>query len=260
MKKRNIVNSPTSADRRRFEREATGWQLLPAAEYNNSSTLPPPPGASVVDDDGSLEHGGHDGPCTITIRRRVEKEKREEFKIWQKGITEQNFEFEGFESATLLQEAVNDLDAEDDIMFIVILRYSSYAAAAEWHRSDERRGWLEKIAEMELKHEPIQADINFDELPIVDLTRTDDGNNGQRSRVPPMSRFWMWFSIWMQVFSLVEFYEWILPKLLNWMWDPETRSFHIWLLLGTFMSTITIELLTMNLILKVREKIYLTFF
>ena len=87
--------------RSRFEREATGWQLLPAADYANSGSRM---GDTTSLGVSSIEDGAEPGPCTITIRRRVEKEKTTVFREWQRGITEQNFKFEGFLGATLLQE------------------------------------------------------------------------------------------------------------------------------------------------------------
>ena len=113
MKKRNISSPKLSSSN--YEREATGWQLLPSADFDSSKNycLPPPPNA-----EGDLEMRG--GPCTITIRRRIEEEKIELFKEWQKGITEANQLFDGFEGATLLQESVASDDG--DRMFHVILK------------------------------------------------------------------------------------------------------------------------------------------
>ena len=104
-------------------------------------------------------------------------------------------------------------DVLGDIMFIVILRYASYSAAVQWHESEEREEWLLKLAEINLKSDPIQANINFVVLPVVEVGNIGVDVSG--AAVAPMSRFWFWFSIWMQVYLLVEFFEWLLPKLLD---------------------------------------------
>ena len=231
--------SPNSKSRQRkglLDREAQGWQLLQKHTPQNNDLERP-------------------NPCTITIRRQVEQTNIDAFKNWQTGIIEANYSFEGFEGATLLKETLQT-EVLGDIMFIVILRYASYSAAVQWHESEEREEWLLKLAEINLKSDPIQANINFDVLPVVEVGNIGVYVSGA-AVVAPMSRFWFWFSIWMQVYVLVEFFEWLLPKLLDFMWDPETRNFHLWLLVGTFCSTVTIELVTMQLIIKVREWVHL---
>ncbi|GMI35948.1 hypothetical protein TrRE_jg12516, partial [Triparma retinervis] len=63
------------------------------------------------------------------------------------------------------------------------------------------------------------------------------------------SSFWnnrrIWFLIWVQVFAFVELYSYLLPLALGSYWD-EAVHFHLKLTISTFLSTLSIDLVSME--------------
>ena len=57
----------------------------------------------------------------------------------------------------------------------------------------------------------------------------------------------VWFCIWLQVFSLVEFFSYLLPMVLGPYYGK--LHLHLMLLLSTFLTTLTIDLVTMRFVI-----------
>lgn len=172
-------------------------------------------------------------PVTVTIQQRVENAKVEAFLEWTKGITSANEEFDGFISTTVLREPLDD---ETEQLFVTIIKYSNFSSARRWNQSTERKEWLSKLEDIGIgSPAKSPAKIDFSGFPVF------TGLMSFRTASPP--RWRMWLLIWLQVYSLVELFEVILPCLFGAnTWGD--LNLHLKLLLGTFCTTVTIEYMT----------------
>ncbi len=171
---------------------------------------------------------------TVTIQQRVDRAQVEAFLEWTKGITSANEQFDGFISTTVLREPFDDSGGE---LFITIIKYSNFASARRWNQSPERKAWLTKLEAIGIKSPATSpATMDFSGFPVFTGLISLGGATG-------LPRWRMWLLIWIQVYSLVEVYEVILPLLFS--ADRWTDlNLHLKFLLGTFCTTVTIEYLT----------------
>jgi antibiotic biosynthesis monooxygenase (ABM) superfamily enzyme len=174
-------------------------------------------------------------PVTVTIRQRVPAAKVESYLTWQQGIIAANREFPGFTNAALLRENLPD----DHSIFVVILSYENFRAAEAWNVSDERKRWLELLDAADFCPGP--ATIAFDDgaqgVPVFSFSAGVLGVAGQ-----DVPRWRAWLLVWIQVYTLVEFFEWLLPLLLGSKWGD--LDLHLKFLFSTFCTTVTIEWMT----------------
>ena len=148
----------------------------------------------------------------------------------------------GFSNAALLREQLEDGSS----IFVVILSYENFRAAETWNTSEERKRWLELLADTGCG---AAADSQTATM-VVNCAGPGDSNShipvfsfsgGMRmSEQPP--RWRVWLLIWIQVYSLVEFFEWLLPLIFDALWTE--RNLHLKFWLSTFCTTVTIEWLT----------------
>ena len=172
-------------------------------------------------------------PVTVTIQQRVGRAHVEAFLEWTKGITSANEQFDGFISTTVLREPFDDGTGE---LFITIIKYSNFSSARRWNQSPERKAWLAKLEAIGIESPATSpATMDFSGFPVF------TGLVSLGATSPPRWRIWL--LIWIQVYSLVELYEVILPLLFGArLWAD--LNLHLKFLVGTFCTTVTIEYLT----------------
>jgi hypothetical protein len=70
--------------------------------------------------------------------------------------------------------------------------------------------------------------------------------------------FWnnrrIWFLIWVQVFAFVELYSYLLPLVFGGYWD-EAVHFHLKLTISTFLSTLSIDLVSMGHVMRLARRV-----
>jgi len=201
--------------------------------------------ACVADAEEVSPRGGP--PVTVTIRQVVPAAKRDDFEVWQRGIIEANRNYKGFTSGAVLKETISD----SAVLFIVILSYTDYASAYEWNVSEDRKAWIAKLASFDLptSDKGAASMVVGGGVPMFSIGLPDMG-----SGLPSVGfRLRMWLLIWLQVYSMVEFYEWLLPIVFGTMWTERPLSLKFFL--STFCTTVTIEFVTHRPVCFVARKI-----
>ncbi|GMH98880.1 hypothetical protein TrVE_jg85 [Triparma verrucosa] len=192
-------------------------------------------------DEGPSEDEETDsGPCTITLRQNVNTSLIPAFQEWQSGILSEQANSAGYLAATVIRE---DIVEENYSSFLVILKYSSAATAQAWNQSAARMEWMDKLRK-------ITGVSSTGEATIALGLHAPTFRNVLHAQ-PNEKGFWwnrrMWLLIWCQVFCWVEFWEYIVHFAVDLLGQGDAwgnLSFHVKLLLGTFFSTIMIDLVS----------------
>ena len=198
-------------------------------------------------------------PITVKLTDYIESEQEEEYLIWQKGISNAMEDVAGQENVgcILLKETLSDKGGL--IRYMVLFRFRNRESASLWHKSATRREWLQKLADSNFHHPNhpqhfSSTDSSYHPIPIFDVTEPipDDvsfTSSQQQSSTLRPQRWRTMILVWIQVYVLVEFYGMLLPIVFG---DPVWGSidFHLQLIISTAMTTLTIELVTMQIFVK----------
>jgi antibiotic biosynthesis monooxygenase (ABM) superfamily enzyme len=209
------------------------------------------PLASSANDDGGDEEVGNqeDAPLTVKLTDFIEAQQEEEYLTWQRGIGLAMERSVGTPdvASILLREALSD----GHLRFVVLFRFRNRRAAAMWHSCEERLLWLGKLKEssfhksQESKSSSSSSSSSSSPIPMFDVTQ----NEMEPFSSKPRPQYWRTaFLVWIQVFLLVEFYGLVLPLVFGRTWY--SISFHLQLVAGTALTTLTIERVTMQLVIK----------
>nr|BAH89307.1 hypothetical protein [uncultured bacterium]BAH89750.1 hypothetical protein [uncultured bacterium]BAH90576.1 hypothetical protein [uncultured bacterium] len=86
---------------------------------------------------------GEEGPVTVSISRRIKPGREADYEAWVHGVIEAARGFAGHMGVSILRPSGKTGDR-----YVLIYRYDSWAHCEAWERSDARRKWTEKLADM----------------------------------------------------------------------------------------------------------------
>jgi antibiotic biosynthesis monooxygenase (ABM) superfamily enzyme len=195
---------------------------------------------------GDDEESGNqeDAPLTVKLTDFIESQQEEEYLTWQRGISLAMERTVGTPdvASILLREALRD----GRLRFVVLFRFRNRTAAAMWHSCDERLTWLRRLKESTFhKNQDSKSSSSSSPIPMFDVTQNE---MEAFSSQPRPQRWRTAFLVWLQVFLLVEFYGLVLPLFFGRIWY--SISFHLQLVAGTVLTTLTIDRITMQLVIK----------
>ncbi|GKY90152.1 antibiotic biosynthesis monooxygenase [Sinisalibacter aestuarii] len=80
------------------------------------------------------------GPVTVSVSRRVNPGREDDYEAWVHGIAAAASEFPGHQGINVLRPS-----AQTGGRYVLIYRFDSDAHAAAWEASDQRAHWIEKL-------------------------------------------------------------------------------------------------------------------
>jgi antibiotic biosynthesis monooxygenase (ABM) superfamily enzyme len=195
-----------------------------------------------------------EAPVTVTFRKRVAQSHADEFLAWQRGIVAAMRSFEarrgsGHIASTLLREP---LDSGDEL-FVLVATFQHVASAKAWNTCQERKEWLERLAQLEREKGLTQLGISmsFSPMPIFSSQSTSTTHEGDGRRglcgAATRGRLMMWLVIWLQVFAWVEASNALLPACLGSRWIG--LNFHLQLFISTWLVVGWIEFVSNRIVL-----------
>ena len=234
--------------------ELSRWTL-------DEETKPLSTGGSAAGDEESSKDGGGGGgynninrgnaPLTVKLTDYIEPEQEKEYLTWQKGISTAMEETVSQDNvgSILLKEALTD----GRLRFVILFRFRNRESAAQWHTSSTRREWLKKLTNSSF-HRPndpahfTMSDSSYNPVPIFDVTQPIPDDVSFTAQPRPQ-RWRTAFLVWLQVYALVELFGVLLPLIFgHTTWG--SIHFHLQLIISTAITTLTIEVFTMQLFVK----------
>lgn len=82
-------------------------------------------------------------PVTVVVRHRVKRGREAEFENWLRGITAAMRRFEGQQGYNVVRPA-----GAGSPEYLVFFRFDTFEHLESWETSEERRQWLEQLAEL----------------------------------------------------------------------------------------------------------------
>ena len=190
-----------------------------------------------------------DAPITVKLTDYIEQDQEDEYLTWQRGISNAMEETVGKDNvgSILLKEVIQN---DGRLRFVVLFRFRNRESAAEWHKSTVRREWLKRLTDSTFhrRNDPAHftmSDSSYNPIPIFDVTHPIPDDVSFTAQARPQ-RWRTAFLVWLQVYLLVELFGFLLPVVVghaNWF----SINFHLQLVIGTAITTLTIETITMRI-------------
>ena len=136
---------------------------------------------------------------------------------------------------------------------MVIIRYSSIQTAQAWNGSELRAEWISRLRDVTGEVTTGAATTSFDTYP----TFTNVFNSSSSSSKSKWSAFWVarrtWLLIWLQVYSLVQVFGYLLPLVLGRTWEnlpPLVKLF-----IDTGCTTLAMDLVAMPIVFGLAKRV-----
>lgn len=137
------------------------------------------------------------GPVTVIVTRKAQKGKIKEFEEWMDGIIHEAMKFEGHMGVNIMRPP-NLSDPE----YVIIFRFNTYENLAKWEKSEIRKEWLRRSAEV-TEGEPLVEKQSGLEFWFTPRSSTGSSNGGKALIARPPPRYKMAMVLTGIIFVLV---------------------------------------------------------
>lgn len=167
------------------------------------------------------------GQVTVIVTRKAKEGKIKEFEDWMDGIIHEAMKFEGHMGVNIMRPS-NLSNPE----YVIIFRFNTYENLAKWEKSEIRKEWLKRSAEV-TEGEPIVKKQSGLEFWFTPRSSTGSSNGDEVPIAIPPPRYKMAMVITGIIFILVST---LLPQI-----RQATEGLHI--LLSTLIGVVIMVLL-----------------